>query len=295
MRNNWEVNIIMIAKNFKFLYKHFKDKQEILAKMFNVPQSNISGYVNGTKPIPVDILQKIAIRYGVIVDDLSNKDLSLEFDSPQTIELKDTLSFSENMLPILTSNVAKNNDNFNRAHDILLDALNLERMDAFYGKINVLEHAITLFQKAWEESNTYVALSNCLSTVLLIYAFYSQRGIQIGQELIEKGSLSSFDIESSFLRDPRKPKVSNPYEKKQKEFFDKYDDLVYGNINLLKSNTQFSELGDYYLAMCYFFGFAEDFLEYEQCYQTGLYMLIQLSKLDNKYADKFFETMSQIS
>ena len=281
----------MIAKNFKFLYKHFKDKQEVLAKMFNVPQSNISGYVNGTKPIPVDVLQKIAIRYGVSVDDLSNKDLSLEFDSPQTIELKDTLSFGENMLPILTSNVAKTNDNFNRAHDILLDALNLERMDAFYGKINVLEHAITLFQKAWEESNTYVALSNCLSTVLLIYAFYSQRGIQIAQELIEKGSLSSFDIESSFLRDPRKPKAPNPYEKKQKDFFEKYDDLVYGNIKLLKSNTQFSELGDYYLAICYFLGFAEDFIEYEQSFQTGFHILLQLSKLDNKYADKFFETM----
>ena len=285
----------MIAKNFKFLYKHFKDKQEVLAKMFNVPQSNISGYVNGTKPIPVDILQKIAIRYGVSVDDLSNKDLSLEFDSPQTIELKDTLSFGENMLPILTSNVAKTNDNFNRAHDILLDALNLERMDAFYGKINVLEHAITLFQKAWEESNTYVALSNCLSTVLLIYAFYSQRGIQIGQELIEKGSLSSFDIESSFLRDPRKPKAPNPYEKKQKDFFEKYDDLVYGNIKLLKSNTQFWELGDYYLAICYFLGFAEDFIEYEQSFQTGFHVLLQLSKLDNKYADKFFETMPRIS
>lgn len=153
----------------------------------------------------------------------------------------------------------------------------------------------SLFQKAWRESKTYVALSNCLSTVLLIYAFYSQRGIRIGQKLIEKGSLSSFDIKSSFLRDPRKPIASNPYEKKQKDFFEKYDDLVYGNIKLLKSNNQFLELGDYYLAMCYFLGFAEDFLEYEQCFQTGLYMLLQLSKLDNKYADKFFETMPQIS
>lgn len=285
----------MIAKNFKFLHKHFKDKQDVLAKMFNVPQSNISGYVNGTKPIPVDILQKIAIRYGVSVDDLTNKDLTLEFDSPQTIELKDTLSFGENMLPILTSNIAKTNDDFNRAYDILLDALKLERMDAFYAKVNILEHAISLFQKAWRESKTYVALSNCLSTVLLIYAFYSQRGIRIGQKLIEKGSLSSFDIKSSFLRDPRKPIASNPYEKKQKDFFEKYDDLVYGNIKLLKSNNQFLELGDYYLAMCYFLGFAEDFLEYEQCFQTGLYMLLQLSKLDNKYADKFFETMPQIS
>ena len=152
----------MVAKNFKFLYKHFKDKQEVLAKMFNVPQSNISEYVNEKKPRPTDILQKIAIRYGVSVDDLSTKDLSLEFDAPQTIELKDAMNFGENMLPILTSNIAKTNDNFNRAHDILLDALCLEKFDAFYGKINILEHAITLFQRAWNESKSYVALSNCL-------------------------------------------------------------------------------------------------------------------------------------
>ena len=285
----------MIAKNFKFLYKHFNDKQEVLAKMFNVPQSNISGYVNGTKPIPIDVLQKIATRYGVSVDDLSNKDLSLEFGSPQTIELKDILSFGKNMLPIFTSNIAETNDNFNLAYNILLDSLSVGRMDVFYGKINVLEHAITLFQKAWEESNTYIALSNCLSTVLLIYSFYTQRGIHIGQELIEKGSLNSLDIESSFLRDPRKPEEPNPYEKKQKDFFEKYDDLVYENIKLLKSNTQFSELGDYYLAMCYYLGFAEDVLEYEKCFQTGSYMLLQLLKLDNKYADKFFETLPEIS
>ena len=281
----------MIAKNFKFLYKHFKDKQEVLAKMFNVPQSNISGYINGTKPIPTDILHKIAIRYGVSVDDLVNKDISLDFDTPQTIELKDTMNFGENMFPILTSNVAKTNDNFNRAHNILLDTLRLDTLDAFYGKINILEHAITLFQKAWDESKSYVALSNCLATILLIYAFYSHRGIHIGQELIKKGSISTFDIESSFLRDPRKPETTNPYEEKQKAFFEKYDDLVYESIKLLKSNSQFSELGDYYLAMCYFVGFAEDFIKYEESSHAGLYMLIQLSKIDNKYADRFFDTM----
>ena len=281
----------MIAKNFKFLYKHFKDKQEVLAKMFNVPQSNISGYINGTKPIPTDILHKIAIRYDVSVDDLVNKDISLDFDTPQTIELKDTMNFGESMFPILTSNVAKTNDNFNRAHNILLDTLRLDTLDAFYGKINILEHAITLFQKAWDESKSYVALSNCLATILLIYAFYSQRGIRIGQELIKKGSLSTFEIESSFLRDPRKPETTNPYEEKQKAFFEKYEDLVYESIKLLKSNSRFSELGDYYLAMCYFVGFAEDFIKYEESSHAGLYMLIQLSKIDNKYADRFFDTM----
>lgn len=285
----------MLSKNFKFLYRYYKDKQEVLAQMLHVPQSNISAYINGKKPIPTDVLRNISIRYNVSVDDLMSKDLSLEYDSPQILSVDDAVNFSEHMLPILTSNVAKTNDSFNTAYDILQHALQLENIDAFYEKIENLEQAITLFQKAWEESNTYVALSNTLSTILLFYAFYSQRGIKIGQELLNNGALNTLDIKSSLLRDPRKPVAINKYEQQRKQFFEKYDDLVYQNIKLLKSNAQFSELGDFYLAMCYFFGFAEDLIDYETCTQTAMLMLLQLCKLENKYANSFMESLPSIS
>lgn len=285
----------MLSRNFKFLYQYYKDKQEVLAKMLHVPQSNISAYINGKKPIPTDVLQNISIRYNVSIDDLMSKDLSLEFDSPQTLTLTDAVNFSENMYPVLTSNVAKTNDNFNAAYDILQHSLQLANIDAFYEEIGSLEQAIALFQKAWEESNTYVALSNALSTILLIYGFYSQRGIQLGQELIDNGALNTLEIKSSFLRDPNKPLATNQYEQQQQLFFEKYDDLVYRNIKLLKSNTHFSPLGDFYLAMCYFTGFAEDFIDYETCAQTAVNMLLQLCKLENKYAEKFMENLPAIS
>ena len=70
----------MVAKNFKFLYRYYKDKQEVLAQMLHVPQSNISAYINGKKPIPTDVLNNISVRYNVPIDDLVNKDLSVEFD-----------------------------------------------------------------------------------------------------------------------------------------------------------------------------------------------------------------------
>ena len=97
------------------------------------------------------------------------------------------------------------------------------------------------------------------------------------------------------LRDPRKPIVVNKFEQQRKLFFEKYDDLVYQNIKLLKRNMQFSELGDFYLAMCYFFGFAEDIVDYETCTQTAMLMLLQLCKLENKYADSFMESLPSIS
>lgn len=202
----------MVAKNFNFLYRYYKDKQEVLAQMLHVPQSNISAYINGKKPIPTDVLNNISIRYNVPIDDLVNKDLSVEFDSPQTVTLDDAAHIAERMFPILTSNVAKTNDNFNRAYELLVASLQLEDVTVFCKCIRELERAVTLFQKAWEESDTYVALANSLSTILLVYAFYTQRGIKIGQALLNSGAINTFVIKSTFLRNPNKPDVINPYE-----------------------------------------------------------------------------------
>ena len=121
----------MVAKNFKFLYRYYKDKQEVLAQMLHVPQSNISAYINGKKPIPTDVLNNISVRYNVPIDDLVNKDLSVEFDSPQTVTLDDAAHIAESMFPILTSNVAKTNDNFNRAYELLFASLQLEDVTVF--------------------------------------------------------------------------------------------------------------------------------------------------------------------
>lgn len=285
----------MVAKNFKFLYKYFGDKQEILAKMFEVHQSDISGYVNGSKSIPVGILQKISMRYGVSIDDLSNKDLSLEFDEPQTIDAKDTMKLGQKMFPILTSNIAETNDNFERAQSLLFDSLNIERAKDFYPKVNLVEYAIKLYQTAWKESGTYVALSNSISAILLTYCFYCNRGIQVTENLLSKGQVSLLDIQRSLLCNPKEPAPPNPYEEKKKAFFVKYEGMVYDSIKLLKKNTHFSELGDYYLAMCSLCGFAEDFLDvfadYKNCFCSGLYMLFQLYKLENKYAESFFDSL----
>lgn len=288
----------MVEKNLKFLRRYYGDKQESLAPMLKVLQSYISEYENGKKKtIAVETLKKIADRYHVSIDDLVNKDLSLEYDHPYTIDLESGLTIGKNMFPILASNVAKTNSNFNRGYEILCTSLQLDRLDDFREKIWPLEHAITLFQKAWKESKTYVALSNSISIVLLIYVFYTQRGLKVGRELLPKGVLSSYNIQQSLLRDPRNPIKPNPYAEQQKSFFEKYDDFVYDNIKLLKSNAHYSELGDFYLAMCNFVAFADDVAEteYESYAQAGLYMLVQLYKLNNKYAEKLIESLPGIS
>ena len=285
----------MVAKNFKFLWRVHRDKQTVLAKMFNVSQSDISAYVNGKKPIPTDVLNKIAIRYDVSADDLINKDLSVEYDYPYTMTLGDAENFSKNMFLILTSKNAKSNENFLQAQKILLESLRISRIDELCEKLPALETAIELYQCAWKESGIYVALSNCITVILLIYAFYNQKGISIGEKLLSEGRLNAIDIKSSFLRDPSKKMDTNPFEDERKAFFEKYDDLVYENIQLLKGDSKYSELGDFYLALCYFIGFAEDFFEYEDISNAGMHMMIQLCKIENEHAIKFMESIPGIS
>lgn len=279
----------MATKNFHFLWKFYKDKQTELAKMFCVSQSDISAYVNGKSVIPVDVLGKIAYRYNISIDDLTGKDLSIEYDVPQTIDLEQVMNVSTSMFPFLTSNKAKNNKNFNCAYDITMQALQVEDVQNLDGKICVFEHALDLYGKAWEESKTYVALSNSISLILFIYAFYSQRNLEIAQELKTKGSLSDLELRQKLLRNPNKPIAINKYESKRKGFFDKYNELVFKNIKLLKQNVNFSDLGDFYLSMCYFQGFTDEDFDYDSCVQTAFMMLLQQDELDNKYAEKFLD------
>lgn len=279
----------MATKNFHFLWKFHKDKQTELAKMFCVSQGSISDYLNGKQGIPVDILEKIAYRYNVSMDDLITKDLSQEYDNPQTIDLEQAMNVGRRMFPFHTSNVAKNNDNFNYAYDITMNALQTEDITTLDGKLCIFEHAIELYTKAWEEDKTYVALSNSISLILFIYALYSMRNIDIAQELFKKGSLHEFELKQKLLKNPNKPVTTNKYADKKKQIFEKYNELVINNIKLLKQNINFCDLGDFYLAMCYFLGFAYEDFEYDSCVQTAFMMLLQQYELDNKYAEKFLD------
>jgi len=281
----------MVAKNFKFLQKHFKDSQKSLAVLLGVTQSMISDYQSGKKQVSVEKLKKISNRYNVSVDDLIYKDLSLEYDFPQTIDLRDFETFCENIFPFYTSSISKNNENFRRAYEIVNVTLNTDNIEEIYGKTVVLEHAITLFKRAWEECSTYVALSNSISIILLIYSMYSNRDmIKVVNEQLSKDCIDLFEIEERLHLETRKEMYESSYIEKKKFIYEKYESFLYNNIKLLKNNPNFSELGDYYLALCYFVGF-DDAIEYELSLKIGGCLLYQLCRLGNKYANRLFESI----
>ena len=277
----------MIVKNLKFLRKYYGDKQVVLARMLKVSQSTISDYECRKKPISVDILPKIAKRYNESVDDLINLDLSLKYDVPHTICLNDMTDFGNVMFPIATSNIAKKSDSFNRGRTGFYEALNVDRIEEVFGKMYKFEYAITQFQNAWEEVHTSVALANSITTVLFMFSLYNEKSLGVGQTLIDRNNTTIADLNKIMLCDPREPDYVNPYAKQRTSIFNKYKDLVYENIMLLKSKSQFLELGDYYAALCFVLGFTDEDIDDDTSYMIGVNMIGQLRSFNNKYAVEF--------
>lgn len=283
------------AKNLKYLMDINGDKQIPLGKEFGVSQGSMSAYLHGKTRIPDDILLKISNKYGVTVSDLINKDISAEWDFPISITFNidrmiDLLLLS---FPQKTSRKAQKNKNFNKAFEISRKVY-LEAVDTLDSRICIYEHAIDLYEKAWNESNTYVALINRISLILFIYSKYCQRNINISAEINENDTLEASEIQKILLRNQKNNNFVKKYEKKSKEFVSKYHNQVYENIKLLKNNPDFCELGDFFLLQCFWQGFIDEDIDYDICQQTAGLMVYQQIKLNNSYVIKLFENLFNI-
>ena len=77
---------------------------------------------------------------------------------------------------------------------------------------------------------------------------------------------------------------------KKKEFICEIDNLLIELISELKLNEQWSQLGDYYLALRYVLGLIDTGYSDEMNQIIGTQMLIAFSQVENKYSLDFFET-----
>lgn len=282
----------MLAKNLKLLRNFYGDKQIVLAKIFNVPQSNISAYENGKKEIPQDILKKIAMRYGESESDLMNIDLS-EMYMPQIANIEALIKFSKNLFPILISKSDKANETFKMNINKFYKVFEDETDDTIEG-IKVLDELIDSYMELWKQTKSYCALINSTSIILYEYLYT----IIMNLTYMSK-NLNFEEIDTIDLQEIKKIQMNNNnYVKKDNrteqsiKIYEKYEKLIYKNIKKIKQNMDYADIADYYLAIMYCIGFTDIDEDYETCVNIGIYMLYQLSNIDNKYAIDYLEKLA---
>ena len=84
--------------------------------------------------------------------------------------------------------------------------------------------------------------------------------------------------------------LSPEVESRRKEFISDIDELLCESIKSLKSDKNWSDLGDYYLAMRYTSGLVDTALSAEMNMTIGIQLMIAYAQLDNKYAKTFLRS-----
>ena len=287
----------MVAKNLKFLRELFDEKQLVVAKSLGVSQNTISDYETQTKKIPMERILKISKRYSVSVDDLMNKDLSQIYDVQKIVSIKDICGLA--YYPQI-SDIKSTNDEYNRLFEstytevnCLWDEVLTEMFRPDFEKLDII---IKLYFDFYKQTQIYAPLVNIVSILLTIYTLNNPAVEKLSVELQDRDDDYEFELKGLLFHDIKTVKQQSTQSATQKEIFDRYNNIVYENLKILKmsKNNMYCCLGDYYLALGTYLGFVDDVLEYQDYRLVGFGMLLQLVRLDNLYAERFVDSVCEL-
>lgn len=277
----------MIGNNIDFLMKYYGHNQTYLAKIVDVSQGSISGYLNNESRIKLDVANKIAQLYDISIEELMYEDLSLKYKKIEDIKHEQISNIALKFFPFKTSKMAEQNVDFNNACRICDELFVISNINELDKNISIYERAIDLYKKAWKESKIFAALPNCISTILLIYSMYNSETINIMQSIPKNKIITQNNI-YTLIKDSlfkvKNKKFIDAYKTKQKLFFEKHFELVYEYIKELKQSIDYADLGDYYLALCCFFAFPDYNFSKGLRIKMTQYILHQQLAIDNDHA-----------
>lgn len=271
-----------LGRNIQRLREIYGDTLDDLGNGIGFAKSTVKGYENGSrKPVP-DTLKAIATRYGKTVDELLSTDLTdLGRRDVQLFSLSSIFEIFKILMPLSCSTEVMKNAAFKKAYDYCQRILNaFDKGETIRGSI--ISDSTELFLKAIEETESPESVANL---VWCIFVWWSQL-FDSNELLLLQNRLLTKRIDMMELFRSIK-KVSPEVEEKRQNFVLDVDELLCGAIKALKSDENWSDLGDYYLALRFINGLVDTKMSSEMNTAIGIQLMLAYSQLGNKYAKTF--------
>lgn len=273
----------LLGRNIQRLREIHGDTLDKLGAAIGCAKSTIKGYENGSRKPDPDTLKTIANYYGKTIDELMYTDLtSLKKIDVQQSSLSSTVETFKKIMPLFSSEEAMNNASFKKGYD-----LSQRILSAFASgetlRGTIITDVTELFVQATNETEAPEAIANL---VWSIFVWWSQI-FDVKEMLALQNKLLSKRIDMVELSRAIK-RVSPEVESKRQGFISDMDELLCESIKSLKSDENWSDLGDYYLALRYTNGLVDTDLSVEMNVTMGIQFMIAYAQLDNKYAKMFF-------
>ena len=279
-------NPTLLGKNLRQLRESRGETLEGVGKVFSIGASTLCNYESGTRAPNYTLLSKIAQYYGKTVDELIHSDLSgIEKTDFSLKNMPQIINIWETVIPLFKSDHAMNNSDFQNGYKncrMIIDRFS--KNETVMG--GVIEKSIESFSKA-AENGIPEAIANMMWIIFLEWSQIMNKSMadifysiffpsNTNKNTAQKISEAKLAVSEDVLREKEK-------------FIDDLDETIYALIGILKSDLEWAELGDFYLALKFLCGIAATGYSQEMNEAIGIQMLIAQLKIGNKYAFNFFK------
>lgn len=268
-----------LGRNIQHLRYIHGETLEKLGSVIGYAKNTVKGYESGArKPDPATLLA-ISRHYDTTVDELLHTDLTtLPVIGHEDVNLSEVFTYCKRVLPLYSTEKCLENPNFKLAYEYsnrLLDSI-------VTGEIlrgSILEDIIEGYTKAIDEDESPEAVANLLWSIFMLWTqiMDTDRMLELQRKLINS------KISYQELHEQHKIESAETVKKK-KEFIAGFDEFLIETIKELKTDLEWADLGDYYLALRYLWDMVDTDLSTEMNVQIGIQMMIALTQIGNQHA-----------
>lgn len=280
----------IIGKNIKHLRMMRGETMDELGSVLHVTKSTVEGYESGRRLPDAKKLEVIAKYYGKTVDEMMhNKIYEIAgVDSTKIVEMKELLNVFLRIIPLIETEKAYENEAFSKGMKQIREMLNLiyngEEVDG-----NIISEICECFEDAIEAE----VIEGVANMIWCIFFLWTQQYAEIDKmrKIQDRIVNKQVDWKELIYENQKNNKAVSD---QRKRFIVDFEESLFGLISILKETEQWSQLGDYYLALRYVFGIVDTEYSEEMNQLIGLQMLLAFVQIGNKYALDFFKSSSEI-
>ena len=274
-----------LGRNIQHLRVIHNETLDELGSVIHCAKSTVKGYENGSRKPDLQTLQRLAVHYNKPVDELLYTDLtgleniSNDLNSPgHIIELMRTI------LPLYSSEDAMKNSNFKKGYDLSQKLLaGFSNAEVLPG--NIIGRILEAYVTATDESEAPETVANLVWSIFVWWSqIYDTNKLLSFQNKLLSKKLSLKDY--MMLKDTEEASIVE----KRVSFITDFDGIITEALKTLKSEQEWSDLADYYLALRYVVGMVDTDLSTEMNSAVGMQMMLSFRALGNSHAFTFCKT-----
>ncbi len=281
-----------LGLNIRGLRRAYGMSQLKLANELGISDKAVSYYELGERIPERDILLNLAkifrvTEHELLYDDFSNM---ADLSKKPIFDIETNKNFMDRLFPPFTSEEAMKNEDFKRAFElhIHINKAIISNSDCSNDEIS---DCADLYDKAIT-AGIIEAVANKTAILMLfgmLLCFTSPQIVNIAEKMSKKEVSIKEVIQTVFLSSLEElTEEEQSWLEAHKEFIKENEMEIIVNIYRLKHSKDYYELGDYYIALRYFFGVTSTSVSDEMARAFGDELMFNLRLLDNPYAKKFY-------